>query len=139
MKAIVYFSLSKKKSSKKIALEVTGEHFEIIPVKKTLKCVPMQMFYYGYLTVANKSVDIVPIDIDLNSFDEITLVSPVWGGQVNVYMRQFLLANPLKNKKITIIGSCSGGYKNYFSSYDKFIDSSNEIIEKIIYVKGIKI
>lgn len=99
---------------------------------------PFQLFYYGFLTVSDRPVQIQEIDIDLNKYDEIYLVSPVWAGRINPFMKQFLKQYPLKNKKIHIIASCDGGYKNYFESFKKQVDLSNEVVEEIVYIKGIK-
>jgi len=76
------------------------------------------------------------MDLDFDKYSDIYLVSPVWAGRVNAYMRQFLIEHPFENKRVHIIGSCDGGYKDYFSSFKKFIEPSNEIVETSIYVKG---
>lgn len=138
MKAIIYHTLSKAQNSKRIALEIEGDHFEITGTNKIITFVPFQMIYYGYMTVASRIVELEKLDIDFDKYDEVVLVSPVWAGQVNAYMRQFLKENSFTNKKVTLIGSCSGGYKRYFKSFKGLIDDSNEIIERIMYVKGEK-
>jgi len=138
MKAIIYHSLSKRKRSFAIANQFEGDKFEIKSTKKTIKWTPLQMFFYGYLTTTNKKVDIQDIDIDLTKYDEIYLVSPVWAGRINPFMKEFLKRYPLEKKKIHIIGSCDGGYSKYFDSFEKCLDESNEIVEELIYVKGVK-
>jgi hypothetical protein len=136
MKAIIYHSVSKHHRSKNIALAIEGDHYEIESVKKPIKFVPFQMMYYGFLTVANRNAPIKPIEIDFLKYDEIVLVSPVWAGRANAYMRQFLKEHVFHDKKVTIIASCDGGYKKYFESFKGLIDGCNEIVEKIVYVKG---
>jgi len=141
MKAIIFFSLSKKQNSRHIAETIEGDHFEIISLEKTAKCMLWLMFKYGYKTVFNKNVSFEVEDIDFDNYDEIVLVSPVWAGKANAFMKQYLRETVIKNKKITIIGSCSGesGYKGYFNSFDSIIDESNEVIEHIMFVKRAKV
>ncbi|MBU1020086.1 MAG: hypothetical protein KJ847_02640 [Firmicutes bacterium] len=136
MKAIIYFSLSKEQTSKAIAHTFEGDVFRIKNTGKNYKTKFAQMFMYGYKTVFNKKVDFSMPEINFENYDEIVLVSPVWAGRVNVFMRQYLEKAEIKNKNITIIGSCDGGYKNYFESYEGILDESNIIVEKVIYVKG---
>ena len=137
MKAIIYHSMSKKKTSKEIALKIEGDHFEIKPLKP-INTYFFQLIVYGFKTVANKVVKYEKMDIDFSKYEEIVLVSPVWAGRVNAFMRQFLKDNRFHDKKVTIIGSCEGGYDKYFESYKGLIDGCCEIVEKQMYVKGVK-
>lgn len=138
MKVILYHTMSKNRNSETIATSFKGDVFEIKGSKKPIRFVPLQMFIYGFKTVAKRNIKLQPLNIDLDKYDEIVLVSPVWAGRVNAFMRQFLQDNKLKNKKITIVGSCDGGYNNYFDSFDEYLDDSNKVVDKIIYVKGVK-
>ena len=137
MKAIIVHSVSKNKESMKIAKRFKGDLFEI-KGEKDIQFYPFQILVYGFLTVANRKVSYRMEDLDIDKYEEFVLVSPVWAGRVNAYMRQFLRDYPLKNKKITIVGSSDGGYKNYFASFKGLLDESNEIIEETMYVKGVK-
>jgi hypothetical protein len=136
MKAIIYFSLSKEKNSKRIANEIDGDHYELINEGRQIKWVPLQMFYYGFKTVAKKKVKIGVPKIDFDKYDEIVLVSPVWAGRVCAFMKQYLTETVFKNKSVTILGTSKGGYDNYFRSFDNIIHESNKVIEEIMYVKG---
>ena len=137
MKAIIYNSMSKRRTSKDIALGIEGDHFEINPTKR-INNFFFQLLVYGFKTVANIEVKYEEINIDFSKYEEIVLVSPVWANKVNAFMRQFLKDHRFHDKKVTIIGSCDGGYKKYFESYKGLIDSCCEIVEKQMYVKGIK-
>ena len=137
MNLVIVHSVSKHKRSLEIASSIEGDIIQIEHVKKPLKLFFFQLFAYGYQTVANKHVQIKPLDIDFDKYSDIYLISPIWAGRVNAYMRQFLLQYPFQNKRVHIIGSCDGGYDNYFNTFNKFIDKSNEIVETKIYVKGI--
>ena len=138
MNAIIFHSTSKRKRSFNIASTIEGDKFEIKSVKKPIKGMFCQMVYYGFQTVAKKSVKIQPLHINLDKYDELYLVSPIWAGRINAYMKQFLIENPIKNKKIHIISSSDGQNPKFFSTFKTFLDESNDIIEEIEYIKGIK-
>lgn len=135
MKAIIYHSQSKDQRSKTIAESFEGDVFEIRSLEKNMSkfCT---MFIYGYKTMFSRKVKFEKPEIDFSLFDEIVLVSPVWAGRVNAFMSNYLKEVKLESKKITIVGSCDGGYTKYFDSYNSLLSPTNEIVEKIIYVKG---
>ena len=139
MNAIIVHSTSTKQRSLEIAKTIEGDLYQVEHVKKPFKSKLIQMFCYGYQTVTNKCVKIKPLQIDFNKYEEIYLVSPVWAGRINPYMKQFLKEHKIENKKVHIIASCDGGYEHYFETFEKVLDGSNEIIEEIIYVKGVKV
>ena len=139
MKAIIVHSNSKYQRSMEIAKTFEGDLYQIKPVGKPIKFYPFQLLYYGFLTVSGRTVEIEPLDIDFTKYDEIVLVSPVWAGRANAFMRQFLKNNVFHDKKVTIVGSCDGGYKHYFDSFKGLIDGCNDIVDKQIYVKGERI
>lgn len=136
MTAVIYHSISKHQRSATIAQTIDGDHYRIEHVKRPIKCFFFQLFVYGFETAFHKSVKIKPIDIHYDQYDHIVLVAPVWAGRVNAYLRQFLKEQPFQNKKVTLIASCDGGYDRYFDSFRGLIDESNEIVERIVYVKG---
>ena len=137
MKAIIYHSMSKKKTSKEVALKIDGDHFEIKPLKP-IKTYFFQLIVYGFKTVANREVKYEQIDIDFSKYEEVVLVSPVWAGKVNAFMRQFLKDNKFHDKRVTIIGSCDASYGKYFESFKGLIDGCCEIVDKQMFVKGVK-
>lgn len=138
MKAIIFFSMSKKQSSRKIAMQIEGDHFEIVNQGKSIKFAAFQMFYYGYMTIAKKKVKFRSPIIDFDKYTEIILVSPVWAGKANIFMAQYLTENIFMNKEVTIIGSSMGENKKYFDSFDNLIDESNSVVEHISYIKDSK-
>lgn len=138
MTAIIVHSVSKRKRSLEIAKSFDGDLFEIKSQKPVIKFYPFQLMVYGFLTVANKTVFIEDIEIDFDQYDNIILISPVWAGRVNAFMRQFLKEHPFTNKKVTIVASCNGGYDKYFDSFAQYLDASNTIVDKQAYVKGVK-
>ena len=135
MKAIIYFSMSKMKNCEKIAEEFEGDLFEIKPEGKPIKFVPFQMIVYGFKTVFNRNVKYVDPNINFELYDEIVLVSPVWTGKVNIFMKKYLENVLFTSKEVTIVGSCGGGYKGYFESYDKVLNPSNNVVNRVMYIK----
>ncbi len=138
MNAIIYFSLSKNSNSRKIASTYEGDIFEIVSKQRKYRFSFVNMFMYGYKTLNNKDVKYLSPTIDFDKYETITLVSPVWAGKVNLFMRKYLEKNRFMNKNVRLVGSCDGGYKNYFKSYEGLLDESNKIIEEVIFVKGIR-
>jgi len=136
MNVVIYFSLSKDLNSKKIASTYEGDIFELVNNEKKHKSKAFNMFIYGYRTVFNKDVKFEVPDVDFEKYDKVVLVSPVWAGRANIFMKKYLEKVPFKNKEVIIVGSCDGGYKNYFESYNGLLDGSNKVIEEVIYVKG---
>ena len=53
-------------------------------------------------------------------------------------MKKYLEKIKFNNKFVTLVGSCDGGYKNYFNSFEGLLDESNKVIEEVIYIKGIR-
>ena len=135
MKAIIFFSNSKKHFSKNVAKDIEGDHFEIENLGKKIKFIVFQMIYFGYITVFNKPVKTNNLAIDFEKYDEIVLVSPVWAGRACAFMKQLLLDNQFKDKQVTIIATAGGMNKKYFSSFDNLIDKSNNVEKHMMYVK----
>ena len=137
MKAIIFNSNSKHKRCEQVAFSIAGDRYEIKPIKP-IKSIFWQMIVYGFKTVTKKPVEYHKIEIDFTKYEEIVLVSPVWAGQVNAFMRGFLKDNPFHDKKVIIIGCADGENKKYFESYKGLIDGCCEIVGKEFYIKGIK-
>lgn len=137
MNAIIYHTNSKQRRSETVAYTLEGDCYQIKPLK-TFKSVFMQMFMYGFYTTFKKRLEFQKLEINFDQYDEITLISPVWAGQVNAVMRTFLLDNKFHDKKVTIIGCGDGENKKYFQSFKGLIDGCNEIISKVSYVRGVK-
>jgi len=138
MNLILVHSVSKFHRSLEIAKTIVGDQIQVLHQKKPLKSFFFQLLLYGYQTVMNKEVSIQQATPNYDAYSDIYIISPVWAGRLNAYMRQFLKEHPFVNKKVHIIASCDGGYEKYFDSFEGFLDSSNKIVEKTVYVKGVK-
>jgi|GEM_PF-3203212 len=136
MNAIIYFSMSDLKRSKEIADSFEGDKFEIRPTGRPVTSRAMQMFIYGYKTVFNRPVKFEVEQVDFSKYEKIILISPVWAGRVSQYMRAYLETKPFTSKDVIIIGSCEGGPGDYFESYNKSLDTSNRVVDKLMYIKG---
>jgi len=138
MNAIIYFSLSKDLNSKRIASTFDGDIFELVNNEKKHKSAFLNMVIYGFKTVRNKDVNFEVPEIDFDKYDTVILVSPVWAGRVNLFMKKYLEKVKFSNKNVKIVGTCKGGYDKYFESFNGLLDKSNTVIEEIMYVKGEK-
>ena len=138
MKAIIYYSMTKKQKCKNIAYQIEGDHFEIEDLYKPNKCAFFRVIHYAYIVIANKDIEFKTPKIDFDQYDEIFLVSPVWGGKICIFMSRYLKQNIFTNKKVTVVSSSIGENNNYLDSVKEVIDSSNEIVKHITYIKGIK-
>ena len=133
MKAILYVSLTG--TAKKVMNNYEGEVFEIEGDVKIPKSRFMQMFVFGYHVVAKKNLPIKPVGFDATKYNDITLVTPVWAGNVSGFMRTFLENHKLNDKNITLVASCDGGPGKVMSEY-KLLLKGNKIIDEHIYVRG---
>ena len=139
MNVIIYFSLSKKKHSQIIASSFKGDIFELVNLEKKHKFKIVNMFIYGYKTMNNKDVLFKVPNINFDKYEHVILVSPVWAGKVNIFMKKYLEKVKFTNKNVTLVSNSMGVNKNYFKSYDGLLDNSNKIIEEITYIKGERI
>jgi hypothetical protein len=137
--AVIYFSISKDRNSKKVAESLEGDLFELKPKGKIYHSTIMQMLMYGYKTTSNRNVNYVIDDIDFSKYELITLVSPVWAGRVCQYMRRYLETVPFQEKDVILVGTSKGGYSKYFASYKGILDPSNNVLNEIMYVDGNKV
>lgn len=138
MKAIVYFTFSKKGSTKEIVDTLTGDKFEIYQNIKSRGIYIFQIIKYGYMTMKDKEVAREPIEIDFDKYSEIDVVFPIWAGRMPVYVKKFFKDNLVENKKIRYIATSDSGSKMYLNNVEISELSNNNIVEKIMYKKGKK-
>lgn len=133
MKAVIYFSLSKKKMSEKIAKTIEGDHFALRPADSVPKFYPFQLIKLGFATLKNKSlpVDVPKINYDL--YDEIVLVFPIWAGRMAQYMKSFVDLKQFTNKKVTLIASSGSGSQRYKQNLENIVDQTNEVVDIVMY------
>jgi len=133
MKAILYVSLTG--TTKEIINNYEGNVYEIEGDVKIPKSRFMQMFIFGYHVVAKKNLPIKSLGFDANNYTDITLVTPVWAGNISGFMRTFLDKYKLNGKNITLVASCDGGPGKVMKEY-KLLLKGNKIINEHIYVRG---
>lgn len=130
MKAVIYFSTTKRQNSLKIAKTYDGDLFEIDFSDKKIKNYFLQMIVYGFRQYSRKKVKVIAPSIEFEKYDEVVLIAPTWAGTAAVYMQEYLRTVPFTNKKVRIIGTCGSSYRNFFIDMRKLLDDSNEIIEE---------
>ena len=135
MKAIIYYSLSGR-TKEELEKRYEGDFYRLKGKIKIPRNYWVQMALLGYASTFNTRNKYDPLDIDLDKYDEIVLGSPVWAFTFNPMLKRFLKDHPFKNKKVTILITHEGGPRKTLKHFDKFIDSSNTIIEKIDIQRG---
>ena len=133
MKAVIYFSLSKKKRSQEIALQIEGDHFQLLPGNSVPKLYIFQIFTLGFATVRDKVLPVAVPKIDYDKYDEIVLVFPIWAGRMSQYMKSYLKLNQFSNKKVTLVATSDSGRTSYRKNLVNIVDPSNEVSDIVMY------
>lgn len=137
MKAVIYFSLSRKQNSKQLAEQFEGDKYQIKPAGKVVKGYFFQIIYYGFKTMRNSEVHFIDPEVDFSKYDELTFVFPIWAGRPSVFIKKYLEQHRFKNKGVRFIGTSDSGNSQYVSSFENLVDTSNNIIEKRVLKKNI--
>lgn len=139
MKAVIYFSFSKRKLSKKVAFSIEGDHYEIF-MRKEIKRIPiLTMIRLGYWTIRNKDVEFEVPPINFDNYSEIDLVFPIWASRPAIFMSKYLEKNKFKNKKVRFHLLSDSGNNVYGNDIERYLDQSNNVLEVISYKKGTKL
>ena len=135
MKAIIYYSMTGR-TKEELEKRYEGDFYRLTGKVKIPRNYWMQMFILGYSSTFNRRNKYDPIDIDFDKYDEIVLGSPIWAFTFVPFLKRFLKNNRFKNKKVSILITHEGGPKKALKHFDKYIDKSNTIIEKIEVKRG---
>lgn len=133
MKAVIYFSLSKKKRSQEIALQIEGDHFELLPANSVPKFYFFQILALGFATVRDKVLPVAVPKINYDKYEEIVLVFPIWAGRMSQYMKSYLKLNQFSNKKVTLVATSDSGKTSYRKNLENIVDPSNEVLDIVMY------
>lgn len=133
MKAILYVSLTG--TTEEIIKKYDGDVYEIKGDMKIPRSKFMQMVVFGYYTTFKKDIPVKPLEFDASKYTDITLVTPVWAGNISGFMRTFIENIELKNKNITLVASCDGGPGKVMDKYKEIL-TDNSIVGEHIYVRG---
>lgn len=136
MKAVIYFSASKRNRSKGIALSIAGDHFELLPAERIKRIPIITMIRLGFITIRDKYVRVASPKIDFDKYDEVVLVFPIWAGRMAQYMKCYLKDVPFKNKKVTLVASSDSGQKSYLVGLGNIVDPSNDVVDVVMYKKN---
>ena len=102
---VVYFS--RMQFTKRIAyVKANKEHANIVELKTKERTEGTLGFWWcGRFGMHKWSMETYPLDIDLNNYDKLILVTPVWVFKMCSPMRDFITKNKeiLKNKEIEVV------------------------------------
>jgi len=130
MKAIIYYSLSTR-TKRELEARFEGDFFRLKGKIKIPKNYWLQMAYLGFFSSFSIPLNYDDLQIDFDKYDEIVLGSPVWAFTFSPFLKKFLRENKFKNKKVTILLTHEGGPGKTLKHFDKYIDSSNKIVDRI--------
>lgn len=135
MKAIIYYSLSGR-TKEELEKRYEGDFFRVKGKVKIPKNYWLMMFYLGYYSTFKVKINYEDLDIDFKKYDEIIIGSPVWAFTFVPFLKKFLKENKFYNKKVRFLVTHEGGPRNTLKHIDKFLDSSNQVIERIDVQRG---
>ena len=152
---IVYYSLSgnTEEAAKKIAKDLGADLLKLETVKAMPKSFAAQLFVGGGQVAFNHIPKLKPINVDLDSNDEIILGSPIWNSKgvpaVNAFLKDekaaakvtslfFLSGGGEVKKGLTAITELLPNLKNTVSLLDKkHEDSKNNDAKIAEFVRSI--
>ena len=82
MKVVIYFSMSKKKRSREIAMSIEGDHYELLPGERIRRIPIISYLRLGFITMKDKDVPVEAPEIDFSKYDEVVLVFPIWAARM---------------------------------------------------------
>ncbi len=133
MKAIIYFTASRKKTSRQIAQSIDGDMFQLLPGESLPKFFPWKMIKLGHATITNKTLPFAIEKIDYSKYDDIVLIFPIWAGRMSQYMKSFVDSVPFENKSISLIASSGSGNKRYLHKLRELSVPKNKVTDIVLY------
>ena len=108
-KLFIYFSVSG--NGELVAEKMKEKEYDVvkvIPKKKLPKSFFSLIMQGGFLAGINNKMKIQDLDIDLSSYDEITVGTPIWNGRISPPINT-VIANETIKRKITAFVLYAGG------------------------------
>ncbi len=137
MKVVIYFSMSRKKRSKGIAMSIEGDHYELRPGERIGRIPIISYLRLGFITMKDKDVPVEAPEIDFDKYDEVVLVFPIWAARMAQYMKCYLNQVPFKSKKVKLIATSNSGQKGYMNGLGDSVDPSNDVIDITMYKRDV--
>ena len=111
--AIIYYSMTGNIEyvAEKIQEQTKGDLIKMIPKKEYPNSGFKKFFWGGKSAVMKETPTLEDYQFNDNEYDQIIIGTPVWASTYAPPIRTFIKENKdvLKNKKISIFISCSGG------------------------------
>ncbi len=105
---IVYYS--KTPHVDQLVESLSGDKVKIELKKPFPNFKPFLMFIAGYHSVTGKERELMPLEVNPDEYDQITIVTPVWAGRPAIPVLSFLKNYPFKSKEVNVIFSYDGNY-----------------------------
>ena len=138
-KSVAFYSLegNTKFIAACIARAIDADLLEL-KVKKSLEKGSFMRFFWGGKQVfMREKPELYPLDKDPKDYDMIFIGTPVWAFTYSAPLNTFFHQANLRNKKIALFCSHSGGMKNTLNDMSKAL-SGNEIVGSMDFLDPLK-
>lgn len=138
--AVIYWSFegNTEMIAKRISEKLNCDIFKIKLEKENVpKSNFFKYFWGGKQVMMKESPEIEPLGINIDDYDVIFIGTPVWAFTYTPAIRSFLQKYSIKNKKIVLFCSNSGGIKNTFEDMKSQL-ADNEIISEFALIDPLK-
>jgi flavorubredoxin len=125
MKTLVfYYSLTGKtrKKCETIAKLIGADTYPIFEVKK--RNIFGAYIFGSHSAMQHKGSEIMPITVDVNQFDTIMIVSPIWAGAITPAINSLLRSIDIKGKNIVAAINSAGGSSLSSDGFKKEIEAN---------------
>ncbi len=125
-KIFIYYSLNGSGDAVAKHLEEKGiKTIKVKPQKELPKSVFGQIMTGGFLASINYKAKLVDFDVDIDSYDEIIIGSPIWNSRLSTPINTVLEKLNFMDKKLTfILYSASGTSKKATEKINKLYSES---------------
>ena len=109
-KLFIYFSVSG--NGELVAEKMKEKEYDVvkvIPKKKLPKSFFSLIIQGGFLAGINNKMKIQDLDIDLSSYDEITVGTPIWNGRISPPINTVIADETIKGKITAFVLYAGGG------------------------------
>ncbi len=135
---VLYYSLNGNTDfvAKKLAEKLDADIFMI----ETTKGYPKGFAKYivgGFQALFKIKVDIRPVKVTLDDYDQIVIGSPVWASSMTPPLRSFLKDNQIEDKNIVMFCTYEGQAGKVFDHIEKSIGKNN-IVDKLEFKDPLK-
>ncbi len=135
---VLYYSLNGNTDfvAKKLAEKLEADVITIEPTKDYPKGFA-KYIVGGFQALFRIKVDISPIEVDLDEYDQVVIGSPVWASTMTPPLRSFLKDNQIEDKNVVMFCTYEGQAGKVFDHIEKSIGKNN-IVDRLEFKDPLK-